>query len=85
MKNTGHILVMLLIALLGNCTYKAKITTATLLKDMISHDRLAEFPNTEYHSIKLEYKQIGGRRFLEVYIEGPGINRRLVKANELVL
>ena len=36
-----------------------------------------------YHPIKLEYMQIGGSRDLEVYIEGPEIDKRVVLATEV--
>jgi hexosaminidase len=36
-----------------------------------------------YHPIKLEYKQIGGSRALEVYIKGPGSEKRQIRSEEL--
>ena len=36
-----------------------------------------------YHPIRLEYIQIGGGKLLEVYVEGPGVDRHQIKPQEL--
>lgn len=36
-----------------------------------------------YHPIIIEYKQIGGGKLLEAYIEGPGIEKREIRPTEL--
>ena len=36
-----------------------------------------------YHPIRLEYFQLGGGKLLEAYIEGPGLEKHQLKAQEL--
>ncbi len=36
-----------------------------------------------YHPIRLEYIQIGGGKLLEVYVEGPGVDKHQIKPQEM--